>query len=573
MESNATPTILSKEKKKSPNITLSLKGQRIKELQGFHNQNQDVPYIKQYAPLLDMKCQPNKLKTDIPLPEISYILRCISGDYQDYQVPINTCGVDIELGSAKCCDCRIEHNEVSPIHCILYQERKDMFYTLTDNNSATGTWLKLSNLETGYRLDTDKVDRYFKFFNHAFTIVLTKGAPYLEVTEGPKKGTTLSLEEDGRYTFGLKACDILFDVESSTIPYSYAINVIKSKIYISNNTFGDKDEGLFLKMVPLYPIIVRPGDVFIVGPLTFKLLWNNWGCFLERGTRYYQEDRICVVDDLRIFPDFPVPFYAVYDGHGGSSCSVFLEQRFHLILSQRLKDVEINKGKHFLQDFCKIVQEIIVATDFQFREVETANYIHHGSTCVCIFIIGQTLICCNLGDSIGIVATRTGQVVHLSKDFKPTRECEKERIAYLNGFIVGDKLLGQISVSRAFGDWKYKHKPLYQHLKLSDERTNLFKDYLISNRAEFRVLKLDPLDHLYIILVSDGIFHNTKPNSIYPLILKNLEMERKKGRLLLNVPIVVDNVRKTLVDDIMRQSVDPNYSINADNMSMIFILL
>ena len=164
-------------------------------------------------------------------------------------------------------------------------------------------------------------------------------------------------------------------------------------------------------------------------------------------------------------------------------------------------------------------------------------------------------------------------MVHLSKDFKPTRECEKERIAYLNGFIVGDKLLGQISVSRAFGDWKYKHKPLYQHLKLSDERTNLFKDYLISNRAEFRVLKLDPLDHLYIILVSDGIFHNTKPNSIYPLILKNLEMERKKGRLLLNVPIVVDNVRKTLVDDIMRQSVDPNYSINADNMSMIFILL
>jgi hypothetical protein len=97
MESNATPTILSKEKKKSPNITLSLKGQRIKELQGFHNQNQDVPYIKQYAPLVDMKGQPNKLKTDIPLPEISYILRCISGDYQDYQVPINTCGVDIEL--------------------------------------------------------------------------------------------------------------------------------------------------------------------------------------------------------------------------------------------------------------------------------------------------------------------------------------------------------------------------------------------------------------------------------------------------------------------------------------------
>ena len=92
-------------------------------------------------------------------------------------------------------------------------------------------------------------------------------------------------------------------------------------------------------------------------------------------------------------------FYAVYDGHGGSRCSQFLEQTLHL---------NVARHPQFFVDPQRALLEAWASTDAQFqamcvgesgrREVERA-----GSTAVVCLIVGNTLYTCNCGDSSAVL--------------------------------------------------------------------------------------------------------------------------------------------------------------------------
>jgi serine/threonine protein phosphatase PrpC len=159
----------------------------------------------------------------------------------------------------------------------------------------------------------------------------------------------------------------------------------------------------------------------------------------------------------------------------------------------------------------------------------------------------------------------------MSKDFRPSRE--KERIAARKGYVTNDgRLLGLISVSRSFGDWKYKDPKQKDVLrKAISGKTVDFEEYLISNRAEFRILDYDPRIDKYIIIVSDGIFqHAPNSNVIFDTINKYLAMEKSEYSSLKNVPNVTDNIRLDLINNIYG---DFNTKGKADNMTLILIHL
>jgi serine/threonine protein phosphatase PrpC len=44
------------------------------------------------------------------------------------------------------------------------------------------------------------------------------------------------------------------------------------------------------------------------------------------------EDAFQVIQDLNLDPQIPVSYFAVFDGHGGDSCSLFLRQHLHRYL-------------------------------------------------------------------------------------------------------------------------------------------------------------------------------------------------------------------------------------------------
>jgi serine/threonine protein phosphatase PrpC len=168
---------------------------------------------------------------------------------------------------------------------------------------------------------------------------------------------------------------------------------------------------------------------------------------------------------------------------------------------------------------------------------------------------------------------RNDKKIYLSRDFRPTREKEKGRIMKRNGYITSDgRLLGQITVSRSFGDWRFKDPKKSEHLKRNIRVETEFDEYLISNRAEFRLVELDLKQDEYIIIVSDGIFqHVASNNVIFDIINKYLNLEKNDNQNIKNIPNVTDNVRLDIINNIYGDVNMKNKQ--ADNMTLILIHL
>lgn len=41
------------------------------------------------------------------------------------------------------------------------------------------------------------------------------------------------------------------------------------------------------------------------------------------------EDTFCCIQDLRLHPEISISYFAVFDGHGGDYCALFLRQNLH----------------------------------------------------------------------------------------------------------------------------------------------------------------------------------------------------------------------------------------------------
>lgn len=83
-----------------------------------------------------------------------------------------------------------------------------------------------------------------------------------------------------------------------------------------------------------------------------------------------------------------------------------------------------------------------------------------GCTAIIVLIIGNIILCINLGDSRAILS-KQGKVIQLSKDHKPYNADEKQRIELAGGNVYQDRVQGQLAVSRAFGDFLYKVSIFY----------------------------------------------------------------------------------------------------------------
>ena len=79
-----------------------------------------------------------------------------------------------------------------------------------------------------------------------------------------------------------------------------------------------------------------------------------------------------------------------------------------------------------------------------------------GSTACVVMIVGDRVICSNLGDSRAVLC-RNGQAIELSCDHKPDNVDEEARIKANGGFVTFNRVLGRLAVSRSFGDFAYKN--------------------------------------------------------------------------------------------------------------------
>mmetsp|Transcript_158240 Transcript_158240/g.279301 ORF Transcript_158240/g.279301 Transcript_158240/m.279301 type:complete len:449 (+) Transcript_158240:117-1463(+) len=139
-----------------------------------------------------------------------------------------------------------------------------------------------------------------------------------------------------------------------------------------------------------------------------------------------------------------------------------------------------------------------------------------GCTAVVALVCGgeePKVFVANAGDSRGIlISGRRGKP--LSKDHKPMLKSERERIMKAGGFVgspeEGGRVDGNLSLSRAFGDFAYKKN---RKLKPTEQK--------ITCEPEIRCHKLDPADR-YVVLGCDGIWEKASNQDVTRFLLQSL---------------------------------------------------
>ncbi len=171
----------------------------------------------------------------------------------------------------------------------------------------------------------------------------------------------------------------------------------------------------------------------------------------KRGIREQNEDAetIIVNSDKTESLCAKINMYGVYDGHGGKYISKYLSQnlpKYFLGL-----DVKYPLSGKYIRQVFKDVQNTL-----EKHHDEHAEYC--GSTCLlAVDYINDKkryLDIMNLGDSRCVIS-RKNIANAITKDHKPHWPDEKDRITKMGGKIYydgGDWRIGDLSVSRAFGD-------------------------------------------------------------------------------------------------------------------------
>lgn len=538
---------------------------------------EEINENKLYAKILKKESQILTLQ-DLTYFPIDYILRCVEGNYQGKQIKLRDLGDEFFIGESDECELSIKNSNIEIKHAKLKYVKDSIYYIIEDCLTKTGTWKKISNLEDYFEINNDFTE--FSLFQYKFTIEKDKNILnneenkkyVLKFIEGNINSNQkeIIIEDGCNLLIGKHDCVIKLDIPCSEM-HQYLIKNISGKVLIINKTYEVTNDGLFYKINKNDITLLRGGDIIKLGDSLFRLLTHNWGLTTELGHKSKQEDKYCIIDDLRIFDEIVVPMYAVYDGHGGFHCSVFLQKHFH----KNIKDIiilkNIKESKNILVDLSNALQEAIIYTDFCFYEKEFTSP-HQGSTCILLIFIANRIISCNLGDSLAILYKNDDTKIFLSKDFKPLREKEQDRIRSKNAIISKDgRLLGQITVSRGFGDWRFKDPSNKDNLKKLELSNIKFNDYAMSNRAEFRTIEINPFTMKYIIIVSDGVFQYSSFQSVFDIINKYMNMEIVEGENeIVNVPSVVDNVRLDIINKIHGSTVKKK-SVTADNMTLILV--
>lgn len=174
-----------------------------------------------------------------------------------------------------------------------------------------------------------------------------------------------------------------------------------------------------------------------------------------------------------------INMFAVFDGHGGSQVSTFLEKVLPPFFTN--KTVKYPLSKKYIN---KVYDEVQ-------KKLTTEKYaLECGSTSLVVLnhkdIDGEWLTVLNTGDS-RCVLCRDNFALPLTKDHKPSWPEEKFRIESLGGKIVidgSDVRIKSLSVSKAFGD--INATPYVTHVP------DIFR-YKIDKNDKFIVIACDGL--------------------------------------------------------------------------------
>eukprot|EP00357_Protocruzia_adherens_P008132 CAMPEP_0115014412 /NCGR_PEP_ID=MMETSP0216-20121206/26062_1 /TAXON_ID=223996 /ORGANISM="Protocruzia adherens, Strain Boccale" /LENGTH=267 /DNA_ID=CAMNT_0002384145 /DNA_START=49 /DNA_END=852 /DNA_ORIENTATION=+ len=137
-------------------------------------------------------------------------------------------------------------------------------------------------------------------------------------------------------------------------------------------------------------------------------------------------------------------FFSVFDGHGGIAAVDYAKVRIH----ELLRDEITRNYSHVEQGFCKAFEQVN-------DELKSKSCENTGTTACCCLIRQEAgvkvIYTANVGDTRAVVCNN-GKADRLSYDHKACDPSEVERVRSGGGFVFGDRLAGQLAITRALGD-------------------------------------------------------------------------------------------------------------------------
>ena len=246
----------------------------------------------------------------------------------------------------------------------------------------------------------------------------------------------------------------------------------------------------------------------------------------EGNIREYNEDTITVTK-INLNPkekDDYCHFFAVYDGHGGNGCSLYLKNNLHKNISEfsvkgLKKAIELTENTFLTSK----------AVDSNYNLLDTS-----GSCGIILLIKKNKCIIANIGDS-RLVMFKNKKVVFSTSDHKPNTYIEKHRIESSGGSVYqttaaipiyqNGKLIeipwrvcpGGLSVSRTFGDIESK-----------DERFGGKKGVVVALPDTSEFVLND--EYNFIVIGCDGIFDVLSNGEIIECIRIVLKINKNKNK-------------------------------------------
>jgi protein phosphatase len=202
------------------------------------------------------------------------------------------------------------------------------------------------------------------------------------------------------------------------------------------------------------------------------------------GCREEMEDRHTVRLALEGHPD--ISYFGVFDGHCGVHAANYMRSTLH----ERIAALPNPTGN--LLELQKVFEHI----DQDFLQTTRGS----GCTaCVVLMEPGTTqnkvrLTVCNVGDSRCIVIDKMRRVQFTTVDHRPTDPVERVRIEAAGGHVTNARVDGELALSRAIGDRRYK---------CNDEK--LPSEQKVIARPTITQLDVSVVDCSSVLICCDGL--------------------------------------------------------------------
>lgn len=380
------------------------------------------------------------------------------------------------------------------------------------------------------------------------------GSLILEIIEGPLKGERRLISKRGA-TLGRSSDNVISipDRELSRRHSKVEFNEELGQFCVSD--IGSTN-GTYMQLVGPYAGKYKLclNDHILVGRTGFSINRYDYGISEEIGYRQTMEDACIIlqhmdVSALAVHDLAPQSFFGVFDGHGGQHASQYLSQELHLNVGNALtaaapelrkyiedvRDGTLNDSHPMKDHVDKIVIEALESSFLKTDEdfICSSPHAQNGSTATTALILGRRLYCANVGDSRSFIC-RNWKAVRMTEDHKPSREDEQKRIRDAGGFVISNRVMGELAVSRAFGDSEFKKgiqsiideegvkMPGSNQQKGNDDENKNWDQPLIIAKPDVEITTITDNDQ-FLLLACDGLFDVFTEDEVVEFVKENLE--------------------------------------------------